>query len=594
MSEKDYTLDYAPTAVQHLGVGLYKQLPQSIAELITNAWDADAKEVLIKINYKKRIIIVSDNGHGMGYEELNNNFLKVAKNRRLEKNSNLSPKGRKLTGKKGLGKLALFGIANKIQVISRKDGFENGFEMDYLKIQNTPENERYHPKILSINKETDKKDGTDIIISDLTLVNITPMDKLALSLSKRFDKYSKDDFYVIISNEKNETIPLDETSFENSLKPVGAKIEFTYNFPQDFSQDIKTNKALKDLEDRGVTGKIFCKSTPLRADEQGFSILSHGKLASERNTKQFNDRANDNFYLYSVGYFDIDFIDDDIKNDYISTDRQSILWDSSEDLKKLREDLNKLVNSVIQRRWRKNRSEVKISKVEKAQKSNKIVKEVIDSPNITKTDKQTLHTVSNILESDSIKISAIDKDKVLEAVAKSSTGYQIDHSRYNDIIPKDFIVPKTISNKIWHLRNEAVTAAAGKVTPDHFILAQGLWLRALLDTTTSTLLVKYRLEINENGKIFRKQIQTDNEIYNLQLKDKYLYMLKFLDLKGKLSNSKSVNVYIGTFNNLLVIEHLNHSMHDDKKWPKSNDLKLIWEEVAPILKLAFEYIKNDQ
>lgn len=592
MSDKDYTLDYAPTAVQHLGVGLYKQLPQSIAELITNAWDADAKKVLIKIDYKKRIIVVSDNGHGMGYEELNNNFLKVAKNRRLEKNSILSPKGRKLTGKKGLGKLALFGIANKIQVVSRKNGFENGFEMDYLKIQNTPENERYHPEVLSVNKETNENDGTDIIISDLTLVNITPMDKLALSLSKRFDKYSKDDFHVIISNEKGKEESLDENSFENSLKPAGAKIEFIYKFPQDFSHEIKTNAALKALASREVTGKVFCKSTPLRADEQGFSILSHGKLASERNTKQFNDRANDNFYLYSVGYFDIDFIDDDIKNDYISTDRQSILWNSSEDLKQLRENLNKLVN-IIQRKWRKDRLETKVSKVEKIQKTNKIVKEVIGSPNITKTDKQTLNTVSNILESDSIKISAKDKDKVLEAVAKNSTGYQIDHSRYNDIIPKDFVLPETIPNKIWHLRNEAVTAAAGKVTPDHFLLAQGLWLRALIDTTTSTLLVKYRLEINENGKIFRKEIHTDKEIYDFQLKDKYLYTLKFLDLKKKLSNSKSVAVYMGSFNNLLVTEHLNHSMHDDKKWPQSNDLKVIWEEVAPILKMAFEYIKND-
>ncbi|SUN21371.1 Uncharacterised protein [Streptococcus agalactiae] len=59
MAKDSFTLGFAPSAVQHLGVGLYKQLPQALMELITNSWDADASEVKIHIDYSRRSISVS-------------------------------------------------------------------------------------------------------------------------------------------------------------------------------------------------------------------------------------------------------------------------------------------------------------------------------------------------------------------------------------------------------------------------------------------------------------------------------------------------------------------------------------------------------
>ena len=55
MSE-EFTLNYHAATIQHLGIGLYKQLPQAIAELITNSWDADSHNVKININYKEKIM----------------------------------------------------------------------------------------------------------------------------------------------------------------------------------------------------------------------------------------------------------------------------------------------------------------------------------------------------------------------------------------------------------------------------------------------------------------------------------------------------------------------------------------------------------
>ena len=82
MSE-EFTLNYHAATIQHLGIGLYKQLPQAIAELISNSWDADSHNVKIHINYREKIITVSDDGNGMSAQELNENFLTIARNRRL-------------------------------------------------------------------------------------------------------------------------------------------------------------------------------------------------------------------------------------------------------------------------------------------------------------------------------------------------------------------------------------------------------------------------------------------------------------------------------------------------------------------------------
>lgn len=63
---------------------MYKTLPPVLAELISNAYDADATWVDIKLydeNPEKQIII-TDNGHGMTFGEINDSFLVIGKNRR--------------------------------------------------------------------------------------------------------------------------------------------------------------------------------------------------------------------------------------------------------------------------------------------------------------------------------------------------------------------------------------------------------------------------------------------------------------------------------------------------------------------------------
>ncbi len=62
--------------IDHLGVKLYSTIPPMIAELISNAWDADAHNVYLYFNDKDtKSIKVGDDGWGMGFDGLNEKFL---------------------------------------------------------------------------------------------------------------------------------------------------------------------------------------------------------------------------------------------------------------------------------------------------------------------------------------------------------------------------------------------------------------------------------------------------------------------------------------------------------------------------------------
>ena len=151
--------------IQHLGISMYATLPPVIAELVSNAWDADASEVWIELydsDPENKKIVVRDNGMGMSFKEIQDSFLVIGKNRR--KKGDTTPKGRKVIGRKGIGKLSMFGIANEIVVTSIKeiDGrkVKNRFWLDLNDIKNA--GTVYYPPHDPPDQETDEPSGTII------------------------------------------------------------------------------------------------------------------------------------------------------------------------------------------------------------------------------------------------------------------------------------------------------------------------------------------------------------------------------------------------------------------------------------------------
>ena len=117
-------LKFDPNTIEHLGISLYSKLPSVLSELVSNSWDADAKNVTIDFldSGENKEIIYSDDGEGMTFDELNDSYLVIGRNRRTDNQKETTTSGRKVIGKKGLGKLSVFGICDIVEVISIKDG----------------------------------------------------------------------------------------------------------------------------------------------------------------------------------------------------------------------------------------------------------------------------------------------------------------------------------------------------------------------------------------------------------------------------------------------------------------------------------------
>lgn len=122
---KELVLTFAGNIVKHLGVQMYAGRPvPAIAELISNAWDADATDVAVRLpldeawdsSDQDQAIEVSDNGNGMTWDMVRDAYLDVGRDRREVDHTDKSPGGRLLQGRKGVGKLAGFGIADIVEV----------------------------------------------------------------------------------------------------------------------------------------------------------------------------------------------------------------------------------------------------------------------------------------------------------------------------------------------------------------------------------------------------------------------------------------------------------------------------------------------
>ena len=126
-----YRMTVDLNVLDHLGINLYSNIAAVLTEAVANAWDADAETVDIKIDPNGNWIEIVDDGIGMSVDDMNGKYLRVGYRRRDEdaEHGKTTAKGRPVMGRKGLGKLSLFSIANVIEVESARDGTAHGLRM---------------------------------------------------------------------------------------------------------------------------------------------------------------------------------------------------------------------------------------------------------------------------------------------------------------------------------------------------------------------------------------------------------------------------------------------------------------------------------
>lgn len=124
---KEYLLTVDPRILELLGPNLYTNIYYVLAELIANAYDADAKNIYIISN--KDDIRVEDDGHGMSYEDGDiKRYLNVAAVSRLTEEESFTKSGvRRKMGRKGVGKLAALSVSENVDIMTVAYGEKSGF-----------------------------------------------------------------------------------------------------------------------------------------------------------------------------------------------------------------------------------------------------------------------------------------------------------------------------------------------------------------------------------------------------------------------------------------------------------------------------------
>lgn len=164
-----FTID-AGTIFQ-IGRESIESVTLAVSEVIKNSYDADASFCHIIVEENK--VIIYDDGTGMSYENLENDWLRIGTDNKIK--DPFTNKGRRKIGEKGIGRFALNRIGNIIEIYTKTELESSFLKIDFNKfekgqdLQDIPVELGYinDNNINSSYKELLGNHGTVIVISDL-------------------------------------------------------------------------------------------------------------------------------------------------------------------------------------------------------------------------------------------------------------------------------------------------------------------------------------------------------------------------------------------------------------------------------------------
>ena len=401
-NQPKYKMSISLNVLNHLGLNLYSNTPAVIAEVIANAWDADASRVDISYDIEAKTVTVTDDGCGMDADDINNKYLLVGYQRRQDLGNKETSKGRKPMGRKGIGKLSLFSIANKILIQSKKGGEGNALMMDAEKIRECIEVEKpnvvgdYSPEVIDFDENLLKHEtGTVIKITDLKK-RLTRMSVggLRKRLARRFSVIKGDDDFKIFLD-GNEITYADRDYFhkarflfqygEDNLSRHCTKLDkdvqgspCTYARKCEFDDDGKRTEGGKYR----IKGWIAVAHRSNDLDEKledsdneesddnlnNIVIVVRGKVAQEDILHQFRMGGLITKYLY--GEIEADFLDQDSEDDIATSSRQKIVEDAPR-----YQALKKFLDGELRHIWKETNTLKEKKGVEKALEYHPKIKE---------------------------------------------------------------------------------------------------------------------------------------------------------------------------------------------------------------------------
>lgn len=306
--------------LKHLGLKMYTSLPAVISEYVANSWDAWAETVHVTVPQDKKMsseysISIKDDGSGMTKKEVNDAFLVIGRNRRQDEDKDYVEKNgdrRKVMGRKGIGKLAGFGVADVVIVRTVKDGYFVEFELDYGEMREEAKSDpnattTYNPTVLN-EGETSESSGTEVILTNFDRERRPREKYIRERLARRFSVIG-DDFEVFVNAER-------VSGDERNLKP---RCQFLREY-----DDVAVDKEGKYT----VSGWIGTLPNPTPDDVQGgVTVMARGKTVQKASTFGVAEGGTRGQMAlqYLVGELHADFLDEE--EDLIATHRNEVLWE---------------------------------------------------------------------------------------------------------------------------------------------------------------------------------------------------------------------------------------------------------------------------
>lgn len=296
---KEYKLEIDPAILKLLGPSLYTNIYYVLAELIANAWDADAKNVYI-ID-KGDSIVVEDDGIGMSYEHGGiTKYLSVAEETRSNDSQAKTAGNRLKMGRKGIGKLSALAVSSNVRVMTVSSGEKSGFILS----REVPSNGLLQPIIEEeISFEKISSHGTSINMPNPEYKLNKGLDVIKKNLVKMFPVVSKDFKIHIIKEGKDIIID----SFDNNIiKDLAAIITIGDEYKtliQYFNPEV-SGKSL-ELKDERAEYKETIKLKTKSGEIREFDLIVKGWIGAYKSTRGRKVELlefQDNFVsLYSNG-----------------------------------------------------------------------------------------------------------------------------------------------------------------------------------------------------------------------------------------------------------------------------------------------------
>lgn len=197
-----YKMTISLNVLNHLGIGLYSNIPAVLSEVVANAWDADATKVEINIDQEKGEITVFDSGSGMTQADINQKYLNVGYQKRVKEPGNTLELNRHPMGRKGIGKLSVFSVAKTVEVYSVKSGERNALSMnsDDIRAQIEGDEGDYFPDAIEDLSPINFAKGTKIVLRDLSKSVKTTEGFLRRRLARRFSVIGGEHKFQVIIN----------------------------------------------------------------------------------------------------------------------------------------------------------------------------------------------------------------------------------------------------------------------------------------------------------------------------------------------------------------------------------------------------------